>query len=407
MPVNFNLVKKPKKDENDIDYEEVEDIDLDDDKPNKHYSSDEAKVKMIRLMGIIVIFVVILLVVLWLASLVNGAKATYEDVELIMKDAAVSYMADHPEYYPKNDGDIVEVPADNLVAEGKMRDLSQYFGEGMCSGKVQVEKAGSDYLYTPYLNCGEEYTTVELYRKIAENNEIVKEGNGLYSTNEGYIFRGENIDNYVKLDNALWRIVKINNDGNVVLILSNGIVNSKPWDNRFNEEKNYEAGLNNYNVSRIKDYLKDVYAGNVEFDDEKVLSDKDRARIVSYSLCVGKRSMDSTSKNNSEECKQKLQDQKLGLLTLSEYLYASLDENCKSANTKSCTNYNYLAIDEEWWLATASTANDYEVFKVDRWGIVQVDTAGTYSQVRPVVYLNSRAMYLGGKGTLQDPYTVK
>lgn len=407
MASNFNLVKKPKKDVNDFDDDETEDIDFDDSSSSSHRNNDEAKTKMIRLMIIIVVFTVVLLFVLWIASLVNNSKASYEDVETMMEQAAISYFADHQEYLPKNDGDIVEVGVDNLVQEGKMRDLSTYFGEGACTGTVQVERSGSDYLYTPYLNCGESYTSIELFKKVVENNPIVKEGNGLYSSDQSYIFRGENLDNYVQLDNALWRIVKIVNDGNVVLISNEGIVNSQPWDNRFNEEKNYTAGLNNYSVSRIKDYLKNIYSGNVDMKDEKIISSKDRSKIVSHDVCIGKRDPEGTSKNNSEECKQKDKDQKLGLLTLSDYLYASLDTNCKSAKTKSCTNYNYLKMSDEWWLATASSANNYEVFKVDRWGIVQVDTAGTYSQVRPVIYLNSKVMYKDGKGTLKDPYTVK
>ena len=144
-----------------------------------------------------------------------------------------------------------------------------------------------------------------------------------------------------------------------------------------------------------------------EDNGEVIFSDKDKARIVSYTLCVGNRSADSETKNNSEECRQKVQQQKLGLLTLSDYLYASLDTTCKSANTKSCMNYNYLSMDDEWWLITPNAENTSTVFKVDRTGVVKADIASTYSKVRPVVYLNNHIMYAGGKGTAEDPYTVK
>ena len=412
MGSSFNIVKKPKKDVNDFDDDETEDIDLDDDTSSsskrRKYEEDDNKSKLFKLMGVVIVITVVLLLVLWIASLIGGSKLTYEDVEKIMAQAAEGYFNDHQEYLPKEDGQIVEVGVANLVEEGRMKDLSKYFGEGVCTGTVQVENAGGDYLYTPYLNCGDQYTTVELFRKVIENNQPVTEGNGLYEANGGYVFRGENINNYVKLGKSLWRIVKIVNDGNVVLILNEGIVNSKPWDNRFNEIKNYEAGVNDYNVSRIKDYLNKLYKNDVEFDNEKILTAKDRTRIVSYDVCVGKRSPDSQSKNNTEECRQKAQGQKLGLLTLSDYLYASIDKNCKSANTKTCTNYNYLAqYDDEWWLATASNENNYEVYKVDRWGIIQIDTASTYSQVRPVIYLNSKVMYKSGRGTEKSPYKVK
>ena len=410
MGADRNLVKKPKKDANDFDDDEIEDIDVDDDTSYKSKGpvDEDLKGKVVKLMIAIGAMTVVLILVLWIASLVSGSRVTYEDVEGIMSDAAKGYFADHQDYLPKNDGDVVEVDVANLVAEGRMKDLSKYFGEGVCTGSVQVEKTGADYLYTPYLNCGNEYQSIELFQKVLEDNPVTKDGEGLYTNENVYAFRGENVNNFVKLKKSLWRIVKIESDGNVVLILNEGIVNYKPWDDRFNEEKNYEAGVNNYNVSRVKDYLAKLYKSDVEFDNEKVLSARDRARMVSYDVCIGKRSMESTSKNNTEECRQKAANQKMGLLTLSDYLFASLDASCRNAASKSCTNYNYLTkLDDEWWLATASTDNNYEVYKVDRWGIIQVDTASTYSQVRPVIHLNSKVMYKSGKGTEKSPYKVK
>ncbi len=408
MPSNFNLVKKPKKDENEFDDEEDEDIELDDNESLSDYKSkeDPAKKRLIMLMGIIVIGTILLLFILYIASLFGKKSYTYEDVETIMKDAAVGYFAAHPEYLPQNEGDIVEVDSVNLVAEGRMNDLSSYFNTA-CTGTVQVEKMGTDYFYTPFLNCGNNYSTVELARKVMEDNPTVREGDGLYSFNNNYVFRGENVNNYVQLDNSLWRIVKINEEGNLVMIHANGLPSYKAWDDRFNEDRNYEAGVNRFAVSRIKDYLSNVYAGKVDEEDEKILSDKDRSRLVSYDLCIGKRSVNSESKNNSEECRQKSSNTKLGLLTLSDYLYASIDTNCRSASTRSCTNYNYLKMSDEWWLATADADTDYSVYKVDRSGIVRLDIASTYSLVRPVIHLNSRVMTSGGKGTLDEPYLVK
>ena len=70
-------------------------------------------------------------------------------------------------------------------------------------------------------------------------------------------------------------------------------------------------------------------------------------------------------------------------------------------------NYNYLAMSSEWWLATANSDSTSTVYKVDRSGVIKAETAGAYSKVRPVVYLNSNIMFMNGKGTEQEPYTVK
>ena len=409
MSSDFNLVKKPKKEEEEFD--EEEDIELDDDESTSKKSSgsnDDARKRLFLLMGIIVGGTVVLLIILYIASLFTNKNYSYDDMESIMKEAAISYFADYPDYLPKDDGDIVEVDTANLVVAGKMKALAEYRNDGVvCTGTVQVEKAGSEYLYLPFLNFGESYYSVELANKIVTDNPVKTSGDGLYSNGGNYVFRGENVNNYVQLDNSLWRIVKVNSDGNVVLIHANGLDFYQPWDDRYNEEMQYQSGVNNFNVSRIKEYLQKIYSNPSEDDGEDILSDKDKARITSYTLCIGNRSADSESKTNTEECRQKAQNQKLGLLTLSEYLYASLDTGCKSANTRACMNYNYLAMSDEWWLVTANSENTSTVFKVDRNGIVKADNTSTYSKVRPVVYLNSRIMYLEGKGTLAEPYKVK
>lgn len=405
-----NLVKKPKKDEEE--YEEEEDIELDDDDSTSSKKSNannaEMKKRLFMLMGIIIGVTVLLLIILWIASLFTVKNYSYEDMETIMKDAAVAYFADYPDYLPQNEGEIVEVDAANLVAAGKMKDLSEYRNDGVvCAGNVQVENAGGEYLYVPYLNCGEYYYSVELYNKIVADNPTTKSGDGLYSNGRNYVFRGENVNNYVKLGKSVWRIVKITSDGNVVLIHSTGVDFYQPWDDRYNEEYLYEAGINTFNVSRMKEYLEKIYTSPNKDDGEVILSAKDKARIVPYSLCVGGRTAESESKNNTEECRQKVKNVKLGLLTLSDYMYASIDPNCKNAKSKSCMNYNYLAMDDEWWLVTPDTATTATVFKVERDGIISSVNASNYSKVRPVIYLNSRVMVSGGKGTAKSPYKVK
>ena len=411
--MNDNLVKKPNKDEEEVIEEEVEEIEEDDDdhddsSHNGGSRNKEAKKKLIIFMGVIMMGALLLLFILWIASLFTTKSYTYEDMETILTDAAVSYFADHPGDLPKDDGDVVEIDAVNLVYAGKMKELSSYRNDGVaCTGSVQVEKDGTDYLYTPFLNCGESYYSEELYKKIVEDNPITTSGDGLYSNNNSYVFRGEKVNNYVQLENRLWRVVKITSDGNVVLINVDGLDIYQPWDNRYNEEYSYESGINKYEVSRMKEYLEKIYKNPDVDSKEDFLSKKDRSRLVAFTLCIGSRSPESESKNNSEECRQTLKNQKVGLLTVSDYLYASLDSGCKSVNTKSCMNYNYLAMSDEWWLITPSPADTSSVYKVDRTGVIKTELARNYSKVRPVIYLDDRTFSSGGKGTLEDPYTVK
>lgn len=404
MSTNFNIVKKKKQDEEEFfDEDEIEE-----EKEVKDTDNNVLKKRMIVFMGFILVGFLVLMIILFLVSTFSSHTYEYSDIELILKNAAVAYFKDYPENLPVNDGDIVEVDSSNLVYAGKMKDLSEYTKEGiLCTGTVQVEKSGSEYLYSPYLSCGDDYSTVELAKKVAgDDGNIVTSGYGLYSMNGAYVFRGEDVKNYVKLGDTVWRIVKITSDNNIVLIHDTGLVYSnQPWDNRYNEKLSYSSGFNNYKTSRMKEYLDKIYDSPTE--DEFLLDKDNLAKIVSFNLCIGKRSANSEGNANKEECAETFPNQKSGLLTLSDFMAASLDPNCKSANNKSCTNYNYLAKVKDWWLVTGNKDDDTTVFKVNNNGIITADTASTYSTVRPVIYLNSKVLYKDGKGTLDKPYEIK
>ncbi len=407
MGINFNIVKKPKV-EDDEELEEKDELEEDD---NVKTSSYDPKKKMIKFMGIIVIAMIVILIILFVISLGNkkGNTYSYSEIESILENAAKDYFKDHPESLPQEEDYVIEVEAANLVADGKMNDLSEYPTEDgvVCTGSVKVQMEDDEYLYSPILNCGDKYSTILLSTKVIENNETVTSGDGLYSRGGEYVFRGENVDNFVKLGKSLWRIVKITADDEIVLISYEGAGYTTPWDNRYNQEKQYDAGINNYSVSRIKDYLDQVYKKPDKNQNQDILSKKDKTKLVAYNLCVGKKAPNSEDNKNTDECRQTIKDQKIGLLTLSDYLYASLDPNCKSAETRSCKNYNYLIIKADWWLMTASSDNSYDVYEVKSNGMITKDYASNYAVARPVVYLNSNVLFKSGKGSLDKPYKVR
>ena len=405
MGINFNIIKKPKTEEDDGEELEVEDT-----KENKSSGYDPKK-KMIRFMGIIVVVMVLLLIILFFASLGKSKNTTYSYTQLenILEKAGKSYFKDNESLLPEDEGDVVEVESTTLVEAGKMNDLSEYRTKdgAVCTGSVKVEFDGDDYVYSPVLDCGEKYATVLLTNKILDNSEIVTTGDGLYSNGNEYVFRGENVNNYVMLDNNLWRIVKITANDEVVLVSQDGVGYTVSWDDRYNEQKGSSVGINNYRVSRIKDYLNDIYSNTDEGDKRYVISKKDKTKLVSFNVCIGKRPITSEDRRNNDECKETIKDQKVGLLTVSDYLYASVDPNCKSSETKSCSNYNYLVSNYDWWLATTDTTDTYSVYKVRSGGLVTVDSAVTHAYARPVIHLNSSVFYKSGKGTEEKPYKVR
>ena len=397
----FKVVKK--KEETKV--EEIGDEEKEEETNKKKEEASISRKRMIKFMLIILGGTVGLLLILFIISSFSPRHYTYTQVEEILKVAAQSYFKDHPDNLPKSEQSAVEIDSTRLAAEGKMKNLSEYLDDA-CTGKVQVQKVETNYIYIPYLNCGEAYSAVEFYNKVVADNPVVSKGYGLYSSGGYYIFRGESINNYVKLDNALWRIVKITPNRNIVLVLNEGI-SAQSWDDRYNEEKSYNSGINQYSASRIKEALTRIYTNPSEVNRELILSDSDKTKIVPFSVCVGKRNTTSEFKNNTEECKETIQNQRLGLLTVSDYLYASVDSNCKNATSKSCGNYNYLAIKNNWWLATADTGDTSSVYSVSQFGNIESKIAASFSMIRPVITLNSRVFYKEGNGSENNPYVLR
>lgn len=398
--------------------DEDEDIKLEDDDIMKDESSEKTgfslpssfngggndlKKRLILIMGIILGLFLVIGLFMGIASIFNKPSYTYEDVEDIMKDAAKEYFADHKKSLPKGK-QVVAITDSTLIKNEYMDEMSEYLGEDTsCSGRVTVKKVDGKYAYTPYLNCGSEYNSTELHKALKK--KIVTSGEGLYSVNNGYIFRGEKVKNYVKMNKKTWRVVKISGNNEVMLVLNSVYENSSVWDDRFNTTEGYNSGINDYKASRIREFLKKTYRDKDK--DTKILSTDDKAKMVNFDLCIAKRKVGSTVKDNSIECGEVLSDQKMGLLTVSDYMFASLDPKCTKDNDPSCQNYNYLATDYEWVLVTASKNNDSEIFYISNTGEISTTEAMTYSDIRPVIMLSSDTMVKGGKGTKSKPYIVR
>lgn len=401
MNMNFNIGKDTNKINNTVNEIQTESDD------NNNSKKNDAKKRMIKFMAIIVGGIIGLLLIIFILSLFLKKDYTYDDIEQVLTTAAESYFKDHKSSLPKTEDEIVEIDSANLVAAEKMKDLTEYTKEGViCSATVQVEKAGSKYLYTPFLNCGEDYLTRELYQEIVSKDKVVTSGYGLYSQNGSYIYRGEDVNNYVKLDKALWRIVKVTADNNIVLIKETGTGETAPWDDRYNEQTGYSSGMNNYQTSRVKDNLTKLY-NNKKDKDIIFLSSNDKTKLVSSNLCIGKRGSNEPGSDNSMECQQALNSQKIGLLTVSDYMNASIDPNCKTPDSLSCQNYNFLVEEFSWWLLTAIKGTSNEVYSVDNNGKIEKTNASSYAYVRPVITLNNKVLYKSGTGTKEDPYKIK
>ena len=373
--------------------------------PKPVKDNKEMKKKLMRMMLIVVGILVVFLIIILIFSFLGSGNKSYEEIEQDLKNAAIEYYEVQSGLLPREEGETITVRANTLADAELMKPLSELREGENCSGRVEVTKVGDNIICTPYLECGDNYTTKELYKAVLEQG-IVTSGNGLYDLNGEKVYRGDDVNNYVSLDNAIYRIVKVTPDNKLLLILNEvDSTLSSYYDDRYNPAKRFNSGFNDYRISRIKEFLDDLYSSK---NDIKILSKNDKEKLASFNLCIGKRNATETNNTNAIECSDVLENQMIGLLTASDYMNASLDANCKATTDKSCQNYNYLRLKEtEWWLLTGNAANDYEAYIVKSNGYIDINTTSGYKKIRPTIMLNNNVMIKSGNGSASNPFILK
>lgn len=216
-------------------------------------------------------------------------------------------------------------------------------------------------IYNPKSESGEKIDI--LSTSITKNASVVYEGDGLYHASGIYMFKGDIQNNYVYYSGMLWRIVKINNDNSVELVLDEPI-NNLIWNSVITEYKN----------SDVHKYLNDVF-----------LKTLDKDLLVKSSICT-----DPVNDVNKITCNTVYNESYVKLLNITDYL--------NSKNKKTFINME----GDSLWLSDRS--------KTKAWY-----TSGTSIQsyipsesylIKPVITLKTETTVLEGTGTKNDPYAV-
>ncbi len=364
--------------------------------------------KMLMMLGVLGAVILIIVVAIIVVSLTSGGKLSYSKIENKMVEAAEKYYRDNANSLPSAVGDEVEIDVSTLASGGYMRNLSEY-NNSSCSGKVLVGKVSNGYDYVASLDCGEDYKTRFLVDKLLEN--VATSGNGLYKMEDvvrkqtnsidndlmsGYIYRGEVVNNFVKMDKVLYRVVKIDGNNDLMMFATN-LIENNVYDDRYNSSIQDNYGYNDYKVSRAYENLQRAY-------EEKPSTDLIKTKAVGKDICVGKRSDTDTATDGSLECSDVLENQYYSLLPMYDYMNASLDKGCTTALSQECNNYNYLS-QYHTWMMTGATSSSYEAYKLGT--SLQKSRTYTNGGIRFVNYLSKRLVYVSGSGTELDPYIVK
>ena len=281
---------------------------------------------------------------------------------------------------------------DNYTITFTTNNNESYGGEVAVESKLKDEMTFSDVILQ---NNKVNEATISKIGEISTEDEGLQKSSDTFGPT--YYFRGNVQDNYVSFGNMTWRIVKINGDGSVKLVL-NDILDVLG--------KYYEGSSYDYNSSQIKKELKkwydtrlDTYSdliANYKFCNDNVQDDK-TGNYIAYNrinvdlipnfVCFGE-------KINT----------KIGLLTADEVMLAGGGE-------KENTNY-YLYNDkienEYYTMTSAKYANDiYYPYMVSKSGNIISNIAGNLNRgIRPVINI-VHSVTAVGKGTINDPYIIE
>ena len=361
------------------------------------YQNNKQKVTFFGSIALVMLLIIITIAV---AMKFVGIKISYEKLEEKLEQTTYTYLSENPSEFPTSSNPTVVVSADTLITNKYIKELKKYVKDSSCTANVLVDYvSNNNYKYQAYLTC-KNFKTEDFIDVIKNNNKISQTGEGLYEMNNELVFRGQNPNNFVSFADRIWRIVKINRDGNIEMIISTDKAEiNDEWDNRYNTERESQKGINNFLLSRTFTTIKNFYETNFKNYENF---------LAPFDLCVGKRAVDSTDKSGNLECNEKIEKQFIGLLPVYDYMNASLDGLCQTTISKECQNYNYLADNKsKFWTMTADMATTYDAFYVTSHGVLDSTYTSGNAQNRYVVALSSDVLYASGDGTHDNPYTIR
>ncbi len=255
------------------------------------------------------------------------------------------------------------------------------------------------------------------YATILKNNEVKQQsttlvGTELATTDEGliediddygitYYFRGNVSNNYVNFADLTWRIVKINGDGTVKLVLNELAPELSNYHGEIKEIEDYPNtsiinSLNSYYATYLQNY--DEYIAGAKYCIETLNDGGEKTKTYNAYNRLAK------DKIPSFNCLGKTFNNKIGLLTADEVMYAG-------ANLEDDNKEYYLynsKIENNWWTSTLakSTESDFNPFAVSQNGKVVSNVSGLlFRGLRPSINLD-RKVIVSGTGSIDNPYLI-
>lgn len=203
------------------------------------------------------------------------------------------------------------------------------------------------------------------------SEEIIKnKSDDLKKDNDIYYFKGKAKNNYIFLNDNMWRILSINKDNSIKLIKDSKI--SSLDSTTYTKKESFE-----YKDSIIKELLEEWYKEELSSKNDIIL---DKQYCSSY----------------KDKCLTTIKA-KIGLLNEEEY------------NNTFIENESFLTESFDWWIISNNyydeEHDDYLTSYIGEDGTIIELSVYEYSGIRPVINIAGDTL-VTGKGTEAEPYTI-
>ena len=249
------------------------------------------------------------------------------------------------------------------------------------------------------------------YASAGDASGLYKSVDGETNSGTTYFYRGAVTNNYVSFAGLMWRIVRINENGSIRLLLNDGINNNtkykfNPSYNNYtymyysnsNVENGIKRTVDTWYDNNIKGY--ESYIADTEFCEQYKVSPQTNYYNAGNETVVAKENYTSNFKCSTDKNGKGIITSKVGLLTYDEAVHAGNYPG--KSSTSYITNVNYWY----WLMSPVGVFNKYaRAWYVDSGGFIINFSVSTSGVVRPVISLKT-GLLATGSGTSDDPYLI-
>lgn len=363
----------------------------------------------------ITIYLVLILILLIVGIFIYSISKTItkEKGKEIFETEISNIITTAKEYYNNNTNFSSEYVVFTIENGKIVEDGLNYDGSLPNSGTILINNIGEvqivaeDNTWCATKRYSDTIINVEEYFNNCEVIESIKLGNinvtlsvsedGLYQEEKEYYYRGQNPNNYLEISDMLYRIISIDENKNIKVILNENLYNST-WNSESLTDNSYDV-LDINNIAYNLNYLE---TSNSNFNLIRKNTD-----MLEYNW----NNVQISNSNNKlySELKQEKTEKNVfsivGLLSVTDYVRASFNDNCylDSFYNNECGDKNYLNVSQNFF--TINSSKDY-IWAVSSDGKLYETSLDIKLGVRPVIVLSGN-IELIGKGTIDVPYRIK